>query len=129
MELLEQTYLIYQLNPLPKTSTKRSRSKKTVLHRHWVTEQVLAGNQLSSGQLFENAIAAQLHPLGELQYYQRKSGQEIDFIFKGSTALEVKENPLEQEKNTLRQRAASIDISKHLLVGCSAASNGFRDFV
>ena len=34
----------------------------------------LAGLQISSGQLFENSIAAQLHPLGEIKYYQKKTG-------------------------------------------------------
>jgi predicted AAA+ superfamily ATPase len=33
-----------------------------------------------------------------IQYYQRKTGQEIDFIFKGNTAPEIIETPLEQKK-------------------------------
>jgi predicted AAA+ superfamily ATPase len=129
MQLLENTYLIYQLNPFTKNIDKEISQQKKLYFADTGLLQVLAENQLSSGQLFENAIAAQLKPLGELQYYQTKSGQEIDFIFKANMALEVKETALEQDKNTLKQRAASIDIPRHLVVGRYPAQGGFRDFI
>lgn len=129
VQLLEQTYLIHQLSPFAKNIDKEISQQKKLYFADTGLLQVLAENQLSSGQLFENAIAAQLKPMGELQYYQKKSGQEIDFIFKGNMALEVKETPLEQDKNTLRQRASSIDISRHLLIGHYPDKVGFRTFI
>jgi predicted AAA+ superfamily ATPase len=129
LQLLEQTYLIHQISPYTQNIDKEISQQKKLYFADTGLLQVLAADQLSSGQLFENAIAAQLKPLGELQYYQKKSGQEIDFIFKGNIALEVKETPLEQDKNTLRQRAASIDISKHLLIGHHPSRGEFRNFI
>jgi len=129
MQLLEQTYLIYQLNPFTKNIDKEITQQKKLYFADTGLLQILAGGQLSSGQLFENAIAAQLKPMGELQYYQKKSGQEINFIFKGNMALEVKETPLEQDKNTLKQRAASIDISRHMVVGRYPPQGGFKAFL
>lgn len=129
IQLLEQTYFIYQLSPFTKNIDKEISQQKKMYFADTGLLQVLAENQLSSGQIFENAIAAQLKPLGELQYYQKKSGQKIDFIFQGKMAIEVKETPLEQDKNTLRQRASSIDIAKYFVIGHSPAHGGFDDFI
>jgi predicted AAA+ superfamily ATPase len=129
MQLLEQTYLIYQATPFTKNIDVEISQQKKLYFADTGILNVLAGNQLSSGQVFENAIAAQLKPHGSIQYYQRKTGQEIDFIFKGDTALEIKETPLEQYKNSLRQRATAIEMDKYLLIGHHPPSNGFSDFI
>ena len=89
----------------------------------------LASPQISSGQLFENAIAAQLVPQGEVRYYQKKTGQEIDFIFQGTTAIEVKETALAQDKQVLKQRASAISFKKTSLVSRYPPATGFEDFV
>ncbi|XHR98222.1 DUF4143 domain-containing protein [Mucilaginibacter sp. UC70_90] len=88
----------------------------------------LAGGVLSSGQVFENAIAIQLKSLGSIQYYQKRTGQEIDFIFNGDTAIEVKETSAPSDLATLIQRAAAIGIEKHLLTGRYLPAGDFRDF-
>jgi hypothetical protein len=129
LQLLEQTYLIYQIGPFTKNIDKEISQQKKLYFSDTGLLQILAENQLSSGQVFENIVAVQLKSLGELQYYQKKSGQEIDFIFAGNTALEVKETPLEQDRNSLRQRAATIGITNQVLIGRSPASGGFDDFV
>jgi predicted AAA+ superfamily ATPase len=129
LQLLEQTYIIYQVSPFTKNIDKEISQQKKLYFADTGLLQVLAENQLSSGQVFENAIAAQLKPLGELQYYQKKSGQEIDFIFNAHTAVEVKETPLEQDRNTLRQRADSIGMKNQVLIGHSPAQGRFEDFV
>ena len=129
MQFLEQTYLIYQATPFTKNIDKEISQQKKLYFADTGIVNVLAGSQLSSGQLFENAVAAQLKPLGSIQYYQRKTGQEIDFVFKGDTALEVKDTPLEQDRNSLRQRATGIEMGKYLLIGHHPPSNGFSDFI
>jgi uncharacterized protein len=129
MQLLEQTYLIYQAAPFTKNIDVEISKQKKLYFADTGILNVLGGSQLSSGQIFENAIAAQLKPLGSIQYYQRKTGQEIDFIFKGDTALEIKETPLEQYKNSLRHRATAIEMDKYLLIGHHPPSNGFDDFI
>jgi uncharacterized protein len=129
LQLLEQTYIIYQISPFTKNIDKEISQQKKLYFADTGLLLVLAENQLSSGQLFENAIAAQLKPLGELQYYQKKSGQEIDFIFKGNMALEVKETPLDQDMQTLRRQANSIEMAKQHLVGRTPPQGGFENFI
>jgi len=90
---------------------------------------VLAGEQVSGGQVFENAIAVQLKTQGTIQYYQRKNGQEIDFIFNGNTAIEVKETAIKSDRQTLLQRADSIGLKKQVLISRYNAGSGFEDFI
>jgi predicted AAA+ superfamily ATPase len=128
-QLLEQTFFIYQLSPFTKNVDKEISQQRKLYFADTGLLQALSEGQLSSGQVFENAIAAQLKPLGELQYFQKRSGQEIDFILAGDTALEVKETPLEQDKNSLRQRANGLQIDKHFLIGRNPPASGFTDFI
>lgn len=90
---------------------------------------VLAEKQLSSGQVFENAIAVQLKNQGVIQYYQKRTGQEIDFIFNGTRALEVKETPTQNDKVMLQQRASAIGLTNCFLVGRHHSHAGFSDFL
>lgn len=139
LQLLEQTYFIYQLSPFTKNIDKEISQQKKLYFSDTGLLQVLgegqrspgthSSSQLSSGQVLENAVAAQLMPQGQLQYYQKKSGQEIDFIFNGATALEVKETPLEQDRKSLRARSTAIGLEQSHLIGRVAPANGFDDFV
>ena len=70
-----------------------------------------------------------MHPLGEIKYYQKKTGQEIDFIFNNTMAIEVKETAIEQDKQVLMQRASAIGIKKQILISRFAANSGFDQFV
>lgn len=127
IQLLEQTYLIYQLSPFTRNIDREiSQQKKLYFSDNGILN-MLSDNKLSSGQVFENAVAAQLHPLGNLQFYQRKTGQEIDFVFNGDTAIEVKETPTIQDLNTLSQRAETINLGKQVLVGHHLPPS-FEDF-
>ncbi|ANH79667.1 hypothetical protein A8C56_00570 [Niabella ginsenosidivorans] len=128
IQLLEQTYLVYQLSPFTKNIDREISQQKKLYFSDTGILNALAENQLSGGQVFENAIAAQLKPSGTLQYYQKKSGQEIDFIYNGDTAVEVKETPSVQDLSILFQRAGSIDLKKNMVIGKSPAAGGFVDF-
>jgi predicted AAA+ superfamily ATPase len=129
IQLLEYTYLIYLVTPYTNNiDTEISHQPKLYFSDTGILN-TLAGDKLSSGQLFENAIAAQLRPQGEIHYYQKKTGQEIDFIFKGETAIEVKETAIGKDNLLLRQRASSIGIKKTALVGRYAGDGPFEEFV
>lgn len=129
IQLLEYTYLIYQLPPFTKNIDKEISQQKKLYFSDNGILQVLAGKQLSSGQQFENAVATQLISAGSMNYYQKKTGQEIDFILNEETAIEVKETPLEQSKKLLKQRASSIEIERQFIVGRYPPKSGFEDFV
>ena len=129
IQLLESTYLIYLIKPFTKNIDKEISTQPKIYFSDTGILNELAGVQISSGQLFENAIAAQLKPLGELQYYQKKTGQEIDFIFNGDTAIEVKETAIESDLKTLKQRADALEMKKQILVSEHLPKNGFEGFV
>ncbi|SDE05220.1 ATP-binding protein [Niabella drilacis] len=128
MQLLEQTYLIYQLTPFTHNIDKEISQQRKLYFSDTGLLNVLGGNQLSAGQVFENAVAAQLKPMGVLQYYQKKSGQEIDFIYNQKMAIEVKETPVQQDHNALVLRAVSIGITESLVAGFRPAPT-FTDFM
>ncbi len=129
LQLLEYTYLIYQVSPFTKNIDKEISQQKKLYFSDIGILNVLAGKQLSSGQLFENMIATQLASAGALNYYQKKTGQEIDFILNEDTAIEAKETPLQQSVNLLKQRAASIKIKKQFLIGHNPPKSGFKEFI
>jgi hypothetical protein len=127
--LLEYTFLVYQAAPFTKNIDKEiSRQTKLYFSDTGILN-ILAGGQLSSGQVFENAIAAQLKSQGTIQYYQKKTGLEIDFIFNEDIALEVKETPVLQDKQALELRALDINIQKHFVIGRNVANSGFTNFL
>jgi len=82
------------------------------------------GNR-SEGALLENAIANQLAFKGELNYYAKKNGQEIDFILKKQIAFEVKQTPVASDYQTLERRAKGIGIDKCYLIGLHPANQDF----
>ncbi len=129
VQLLEHTYLIYLIRPFTTNIDKEISQQPKIYFSDTGLLQTMAGSQISSGQLFENAIAAQLKPLGPLSYYQKKTGQEIDFIFNLDTAIEVKETPTNHDLTVLEQRASAIDFKKVFLVGHHHTSDGFEAFV
>jgi predicted AAA+ superfamily ATPase len=129
IQLLEYTYLIYLVKPFTRNIDKEISQQPKLYFADTGILNTLAGLQISSGQLFENSIAAQLHPLGEIKYYQKKTGQEIDFIFNNTMAVEVKETAIEQDKQVLMQRATGIGLKKQILISRFAANSGFDGFV
>ncbi|WP_256003348.1 ATP-binding protein [Pedobacter deserti] len=129
IQLLEYTYFVYQVSPFTKNIDKEISQQTKLYFADTGILNILGTDQLSSGQLFENTIAAQLKTQGSLQYYQKKTGQEIDFIFDGKIALEVKETPIQKDKQTLEQRADAIELKQNLLIGRYPSESGFSDFV
>lgn len=73
--------------------------------------------ELSSGAQFENAVFNQLHPTGEVAYYQQKNGREIDFILDRKLALEVKETATEGDLKNVENLAQKLDIAQSRVIG------------
>ncbi|QMW01764.1 ATP-binding protein [Spirosoma foliorum] len=125
--LLEHTYFIQTVSAFSRSTDRDIAQQRKI----YVADTGLL-NQLakvSGGQLFENAIANQLHWLGTVQFYQRKSGQEIDFILNEQIAVEVKETPTPSDLKTLQKRATSIGLTETILVSRHPAPGDFKDFV
>ncbi len=127
IDLLEKTYFLHSVAPFSRSSTREiSMRSKTYLSDTGILRQLA---EVSSGQVFENAIFLQLMKMGEVNYYQKKSGQEIDFVFQKKLAVEVKETPHAADLQTLRARATSLGLPETMLVGRVPPADGFVAFV
>lgn len=125
--LLEYTYLIKTVKPFTKGIDKEiSKQPKIYFSDNGLLQ--ICG-QISSGAIFENAIATQLSAIGEVQFFEKSSGTEIDFIFDKKTAIEVKETPSDFDVRTLEKRAKPLNLEYNMLIGRSLAPSGFKEFV
>ncbi len=127
LELLERTYFILSLSPF----TKNVDREISLRNKVYLADPGLLGRlaKVSSGQIFENTVAAQLNRLGKLNFYQRKAGYEIDFIFNEEKAFEVKETPTDSDLRTLQKRTLGIGLKEATLIGRYPPESGFQDFV
>jgi len=117
IELLEYTYIIHLIRPYSKSKdVEISKARKLYFAD---TGLIHAFNpNCPTGAVFENKICNQLISSGHtVNYYQKKSGQEIDFILNESTAIEVKETPTLSDYKKLKRRAESLGMAEYYLVG------------
>lgn len=127
--LFENTYLIHLVKPFTKNIEKEVVQQPKLYFSDNGLLYALGGENISSGQLFENAVSIQLKNLYELNYYQKKNGQEIDFILNKKIAAEVKETPVLQDLNVLRARAEELALKKQFLIGNHLPSSSFKEFI
>jgi uncharacterized protein len=125
--LLEYTYLIRTVKPFAKGIDKEITKQPKIYFSDTGLLQVCG--QTSSGAIFENSIANQLHNIGEVNYYEKSSGTEIDFILDKKTAIEVKETPSGFDIKALERRSKSLEMESNILIGRTLAPSGFKDFV
>lgn len=121
IDLFEKTYLIARISVVSKNSDREIVKAKKLYFSDTGILNHLA--DVSSGAQFENTVFNQLRAKGEVAYYALKTGDEIDFILNRSTALEVKESPIDQDKRTLERLAKNIAITQCRLIGRKAVPN------
>jgi len=114
---LEGTFFIKTLRPF--TTGKDAEIRK--MPKVYICDSGLANflANLDFGLLFENSIFQNLRQKGELNYYQKKRGPEIDFILNREIAYEVKVTPhlsdikrLERVSNELNLKGFQV-VSKN----------------
>lgn len=120
ISFLEGTYFIKRIRPF--SSGKDSEIRK--MPKVYVCDTGLANHlaRLDPGSLFENSIFQNLGLKGELNYYRKKGGTEIDFIVDKSQAYEVKVSP--QESDIKRLRSMAMDLK---LEGFKVVSKNYSD--
>jgi uncharacterized protein len=126
LELLEYTYFVKFISFFTTNPDREINKQQKIYMADTGLLQTLS--QVNSGQVFENAIANQLSRLGQLHYYQKNSGQEIDFILDGRVAIEVKETPSSTDLAILKSRAALLKTTETWLVGRHAPIQDFKEF-
>lgn len=125
--LLEYTYLIKTIKPFTKGIDKEITKQPKIYFADTGLLQICG--QTSSGAIFENVIAHQLSIIGELNYYEKSSGTEIDFILDKKIAIEVKETLGGFDIKSLQKRSKPLELEQNILIGRELAPSGFKDFV
>lgn len=121
LEFLEKTYMISLVSPFSK-SPDREISKSQKLY---FCDTGLANilGRISSGQALENAVFNNLKikcqpktVFSGINYFQRKTGAEIDFVLDKEIGLEVKETADTADYNQLRRLSQLLGLKKHFLI-------------
>lgn len=103
---LEGTYFIKRIPPFSKGRDTEIRKMPKI----YFCDSGLANHlaRLEPGRIFENSVFQTLRLKGELHYYQKKSGVEIDFILDKRVAYEVKSKPQESDLKKLRSMSEEL---------------------
>lgn len=72
--------------------------------------------KLDDGRLFENSVFQNIRQKGEVNYYQRKSGVEVDFILNKKTAYEVKTSPTESDLRKLQALSKELGLEDFKII-------------
>lgn len=114
LAFLEGTYFISLVPPYSTNKDTEIRAAKKV----YLCDSGLVNSiqSTSFGNLFENTIYNQLRIRGELNYYQRKSGVEIDFILKKQEAYEVKTKGSSYDYTKLQRLVKELNLIKGKIV-------------
>jgi len=67
--------------------------------------------------------------IGQIRFYAKRSGQEIDFIIDEKQAVEVKETPTKYDLKVLKKRAMSIGLEQYYIIGKNQPASDFSEFV
>lgn len=127
INLLEYTFFIRLIKPFTSGIDKEvSKQAKIYFTDSGILN--ITGN-LSSGAVFENVVCTQLALKGELNFFEKSSGTEIDFILDRHSAYEVKETCTAPDLKTLESRASTVELPDYKLIGRYAPQSGFRDFI
>lgn len=111
---LEGTYFIKTIRPFSRGRSTEVRKMPKV----YVCDTGLANHfaRLAAGHIFENSVFQNLRVQGEINYYQKKSGVEIDFILNQETGYEVKINPRDTEIRRLKELSEQIGLKDYKMI-------------
>ncbi|MFB0517858.1 MAG: ATP-binding protein [Acidobacteriota bacterium] len=114
ISFLEGTYFIKTIRPFSKGRNSEIRKMPKV----YLCDTGIANHfaNLDMGSLSENSVFQNLRPKGKLNYYQRKSGAEIDFILDKKEAYEVKLNSQESDVKRLKSMAMELNLEKFKII-------------
>lgn len=117
---LESAYFIKTIRPFSKGKDGELRKMPKV----YICDTGLANHyaRLDAGVLFENSIFQNLRLKGELNYYQKKSGVEIDFILNKEKAYEVKTTPRSSDLKKLSGLAEGLNIEDYKIISGNFSS-------
>ncbi len=114
INLLEGSYFIYLITPFTNNRDREvSGTKKVYLCDTGILNLL---SKVSSGSLLENSVFMNLKKYGEVNYFQKHSGHEIDFILNKSVAFEVKTSGDTKDIGKLKRLANQLNIDEYYLI-------------
>jgi len=115
ISFLESTYFMFFLSPFNKNIIKEVRgAKKVYFCDNGILNQF---SRISDGAMLENAVFNNLRKYGKLNYYQKRSGAEIDFILpEKKLALEVKQRGRQGDYRKLEHLSDSLGIEERYVI-------------
>lgn len=123
---LEKTYILHRLPVFARRPDREIvKAQKVYFADNGLLNTL---TQVHSGALFENSVFNQLRHHGQVAYYSKKTGDEIDFIVNKTHALEVKESPTQDDATRLFRLAAGVGLHNRHLIGRYLAPT-FHDFI
>lgn len=121
LSFLQATYFIFLVSPFSKSIDREVSGTQKVYFCDNGILKIMA--KLNFGQLFENAIFNQLKFNNQINYYQKQTGAEIDFILNKKIAYEVKStaSPVDVKHLERKMKLAKLNngyiISKNYVKG------------
>jgi len=114
LNFLEMTYFIFLIRPLSRSLNGEVRGARKVYFCDTGLLNYLT--KLKEGVVFENAVFLNLKKYGEINYYQKYKGPEIDFILNKAIGLEVKLKADEKDIKKLKKLSERIKLKESFIV-------------
>jgi len=115
LSFLEGTYFISLIKPYSASVDREiSGRRKVFLCDNGILNLF---SKVSMGSLLENSVYNNLRKYGEIKYYQRRSGVEVDFVLpEHSLALEVKSTGSAYDLRKLEKLSGSIGLNQYFVI-------------
>ncbi|MBN1561161.1 ATP-binding protein [candidate division KSB1 bacterium] len=122
LSFLQATYFIFLLSPFSRNVDREvSGTKKVYFCDNGI---ISLFGKVTDGSLLENAVFHNLRFYGNVFYYQKRSGAEIDFILTDiKTALEVKLRGTEKDLSKLKRISDSLALTENYIVSKKFSSD------
>jgi predicted AAA+ superfamily ATPase len=115
LSFLEGSYFIFRIPPYSRNVDREvSGTKKIYFCDNGIIN--LFG-KVSDGALLENAVFKNIYQHGKINYYQKRSGAEIDFILSDKMiAFEVKKRANNQDYRRLEKLSQSLNMNEYYVI-------------
>jgi uncharacterized protein len=115
LSFLEQTYFVSCITPYSTNVDREVSGTRKVYACDTGFVHLFA--KVDAGNLLENAVYNCIRRFGKVQYYQKRSGGEIDFILpEQEIALEVKTKAIQQDIAKLKNLAQKLDVKESYVI-------------
>jgi len=115
LSFLENTYFIHFISPLTKSIDREvSKTKKIYVCDNGIAKYI---GKCNEGSLLENSVFHNIRRYGEIRYYQKRTGAEIDFILnEAEKALEVKNKGNDRDYLKLKKLSEKLGIREYYII-------------